>query len=145
MTTYTNLITVGSKLQYADSVSSFMMKRTLDFSVTGYTAADVIQLFHIPAKVFVAKVMWDVTTAEGGTFTFDIGDGGDVDGYIDGADGNAVGNGSSLIVLTEATPNTITGYSNGKYYSAADTLDLLVNNTVDAGVMTVKALCYDFS
>ena len=139
-------LTVGGSTGAASNLSGriFTHFKELDFATTGRTAADVLQLFDIPARSFVQMVVWEVVTAEGGTFTFDIGDGSDVDGYIDGANGNSVAKGNMSLALTEAAPNTVTGYSNGKFYSAADTLDLLINDTVDAAKIRVWVVVLDF-
>jgi hypothetical protein len=53
---------------------------------------------------------------------------------------NAVASYATSLVLTEAAPNTVTGYSNGKYYSAADTIDVVFVNEPDTLVMRVWAL-----
>ena len=139
-------LTIGGAIGAASNLSGriFTHYKELDFSLTSRSSADVLQLFDIPARSFVQFVAWEVVTAEGGTLTFDIGDGSDVDGYIDGADGDTVALGALALALTEATPNTVTGYSNGKFYSAADTLDLLINNDADAAKIRVWAVILDF-
>ena len=134
-----------SKISIAADGGMFILKYSLNFSETGRTAADTLQLFNIPAKTLVTHMQYDVITAEGGTFTFDLGDGADPDGFIDGANGNSVGNGVNTLTLVEAAPPTILGYGLGKYYSATDTLDILINDTVDTGVMVVRAICIDLS
>jgi hypothetical protein len=135
----------SGSLSYTKAGKHYVLEKTVDFSATSRLQNDVLQLFAIPAKTQVNKVQYDVTTAEGGTLTFDIGDGSDVDGFIDGANGNAVGSGVNTLALTEGAPNTVTGYSNGKYYSAADTIDLLVLNDADAAVVAVRVSCVDLS
>lgn len=126
---------------------------TLDFAAitaarsaagaTALGAADVIEALPIPAKTVVLRVGLDVTTAEGGTLTIDVGDGSDPDGYLDGVNANTVTSYSSALALTEGTPNTITGYSNGKYYSAADTIDVTTVNAADTAVVRLWALVAD--
>jgi hypothetical protein len=128
----------------------YRITKTVDFNANNEgganrSAADVLQLIDVPANTNVLAVGYVVETAEGGTLTFDLGDGDDVDGYVDGADGNAAGGGVSSLALTEGAPNTITGYSNGKYYSAADTIDMVVNNDADAAKITVVAFLMDLS
>jgi hypothetical protein len=49
------------------------------------------------------------------------------------------------LVLAEAAPNTVLGYSNGKYYAAADTIDIKTINAADAAVMRLWALVADCS
>ena len=131
----------------ANSGRIFTDMRELDFSVTGRTAADVLQLFDMPAGAFVQYVFYQVVVAEGGTFTFDIGvTGVDADGFVDGGNGNSVGyGGNAPFALTEAAPNTITGYGAGKLFTATDTIDLLINDTVDTGKLRVWVVWFDFN
>lgn len=112
---------------------------------TALTSADVIEAIPLPAKSLVLRVGLDVTTAEGGTLTIDVGDGTDPDGFLDGVDANTAASYCSTLALTEGAPNAITGYSNGKYYSAADTLDLKIVNAADVAVMRLWALVLDCS
>ena len=114
-------------------------------SLTALAGGDILTALHIPAKTMVLEVGLDVTTAEGGTLTIDVGDGTDPDGYLDGVAGNAVGSFSTSLVLTEAAPNTVLGLSNGKYYAAADTIDIKTVNAADAAVMRLWAVVADCS
>jgi hypothetical protein len=117
----------------------------LDFSATSRAANDVLQLFSV-ANCEVIHACINVTTAEGGTATADLGDGSDVDGFIDGADLDTVGLTRMSLALTEATPNTVTGYSSGKLYGATvDTIDLKVLNAVDAAICHVMVDVLDYS
>jgi hypothetical protein len=93
----------------------------------------------------VLEVGLDVTTAEGGTLTVDVGDGGDVDGFLDGVNANTAASYTTSLVLAEAAPNTVLGYSNGKYYSAADTIDIKTINAADTAVMRLWAIVADCS
>ena len=90
-----------------------------------------------------------MTTADGTASTIDIGHtGGDVDGYINGHDANAVGSACSVNnTLVEGTPNVFEpALGNGNYYATADTIDLLMLTAPqDASVMTVWAVCIDCS
>jgi hypothetical protein len=114
-------------------------------SLTALTSGDVLTAIALPAKSLVLRVGLDVTVAEGGTLTIDVGDGSDTDGYLDGVNANTVASYASALALTEAAPNTVTGYSGGKYYSAADTIDVLIVNAADVAVMRVWALVVDCS
>ena len=117
----------------------------IDFSDQAYASADVLQLINIPAETFVHRVKYKVETVEGGTLTFDIGDETDPNGFIAAANGNALGSGANVLALTEGTPNVVTGYSNGKYYSAADTLDMVINNAADVAKITGVVIMEDLS
>jgi len=113
---------------------------------TALASGDVLEVIPVPAKSLVMRVGYDVTTAEGATATFDLGDGSDTDGYLNDADLNAVGSGVMALTLASGTPNTVAGYSNGKYYSAADTIDVLLNNSsIDTAVVRIWALVADCS
>ena len=110
---------------------------------TALTSGDVLEVIQLPAKSYVMAVGLDVTTAEGGTLTIDIGDGSAADGYLDGVNANTVASYASTLALTEGAPNTVTGYSAGKYYAAADTIDVKTVNAADAAVMRLWALVAD--
>lgn len=127
---------VSVTLDWADITAS----RTAE-SQTAIGAGDGLAALVIPAKTRVLGVGLDVTTAEGGTLTIDVGDGSDADGWLDGVDGNAVASYYSTPVLTEGAPNTIVpAYGLGKYYSAEDNIDLITVNAADAAVMTLWAI-----
>ena len=108
-------------------------------------AGDGVPALAIPAKTIVLRVGADVTTAEGGTLTIDVGDGDDADGYLDGVNGNTIASYASALALAEGAPNTLVGYGAGKYYAAADTIDLITVNAADAAVVRVWALVADCS
>lgn len=114
-------------------------------SLTALGAADVIAALPIPAKTYVLQVGLDVTTAEGGTLTIDVGDGTDADGYLDGVNANTAASYATALVLAEGAPNTTTGYGEGKYYSAADTIDVTTVNAADVAVVRLWALVADCS
>ena len=118
-------------------------------SATALTSGDVIEAIPLPAKSLVMAVGLDVTTAEGGTLTIDVGDGTDPDGFLDGVNANTAASYQSgnNLTLTSGTPNAVEGtpyaYGLGKYYSAADTLDLKIVNAADVAVMRLWALVVD--
>lgn len=114
---------------------------------TALAASDILEVIPLPAKSLVMRVGMDVTTAEGATATLAIGDGSDDDGYLAATSINAVAGSSAAVALTEGTPNTFTTpYAVGKYYDAADTIDVkLGHNSIDAAVVRVWALVMDCS
>lgn len=122
----------------------FVIDKHIEFANDGtFPAADVLQLLDVKAGWYVAMVGVQVHTAEGAAATGDVGDATDPNGYIDAVDMNAVGfTASGPVALTEGAPNTVTGYSNGKLYTAADTIDLTLDDTVDAAVITVFAVVF---
>lgn len=95
---------------------------------------DVFELISIPAGAFVLSVAAKVTTVEGGTCTFDVGDAATVDGYLDGVDGNTAANVQSF------TADTTDAFGAGKLYTAADTIDLkLITGTAANLVVALSA------
>ena len=142
----------GINKVYLQEVDLDFTKITADrsaASLTALAASDSLQIMHVPAKTFVMCVGIDVTTADGTASTVDIGEtGGDVDGWINGHDCNAVGSACSTNnTLVEGTPNVFEpALGNGKYYSSADTIDMLfLTAAQDASVMRVWAVMDDCS
>ena len=107
-------------------------------------SGDTLQMLNIPEDGKVEKVVILMTTVEGGTLTVDVGDGSDTDGFLDGANLNAAATKINTLLLTEAAPNTVLGYSDGKLYAAADTIDMLFNNAADTVVFEIIAYCIRF-
>lgn len=130
-------LTVGSGIPALAEWREFIAEATFDASVQNLAQNDVAQLIAVPAKTLITGVFWEIETVEGASRNFAIGDGSDTDGYITTTTANSLATGASGLSLTEGTPNTITGYSNGKYYSAADTIDVLA---VTSGGLTACKL-----
>jgi hypothetical protein len=102
---------------------------------TALTGGDIIEAIPIPAKTSVLAVGLDVTTAEGGTLTVDVGDEDNADGYLDGVNANTV--------ASYATLDGATDYATGRYYAAADTIDVTIVNAADVAVMRLWAIVAD--
>lgn len=161
MVAYTDTIgfNKGSAAHMEHNPKMYLMQVDLDFaqittdraaaSLTALAATDSLAILQIPAKTLVVAVGIDVTTADGTASTVDLGEtGGDVDGWIDGHDCNAVGSACSMnSTLVEGTPNTYgPALGGGKYYGSADTIDMLfLTAPQDASVMRVWAVCIDCS
>lgn len=112
-------------------------------SATALASGDVVQAISLPAKSLVLHVGVDVLTAGTGSLTLDVGDGADADGYLDGVAADAVGSFASIHTLS--TGATV-GLSAGKYYTAADTIDVtLVGYVPGALKCRVWALVVDAS
>jgi len=149
MPTYTDSLGFqkGTTATYPDKGTNATTMVSIDLDMAAITAArsvagataladgDVLEVIRIPAKTSVLAVGLDVTKAEGGTCTIDVGDGDDPDGYLDGVNANTV--------ASYATLDGSTGYATGRYYAAADTIDVLFVNAADAAVMRVWALLVD--
>jgi hypothetical protein len=98
--------------------------------------SDAFPLVSIPAGAFVLAVTHKVTTAEGATCTYSIGDTTTPAGYVAASAGlgnDTATNGSSFNATTTPT------YGVGKYYAAANTVDLtLVSGTATKVVVKVS-------
>lgn len=105
--------------------------------LTALTSADILEVIQVPAQTLVTHVALEVTTAEGGTLTVDVGDGDNPDGYIDGVNANA-----AAAYITVAGTDA---YEQGRFYTAADTIDIVLNNAADAAVMKLTAVMVDCS
>lgn len=110
----------------------FVIEKEFDCSETNLVAGDTYQALHIPANTLITDVVVEVVTAEGGTGTIDVGDGADPDGWCDGTNVN-----SATTTLGAGALKA------GKVYPSVDTLDVLVNNALDAAVFKVKAVCFN--
>tara|TARA_R110000868_G_scaffold334406_2_gene595132 strand:- start:3181 stop:3660 length:480 start_codon:yes stop_codon:yes gene_type:complete len=138
-----------------------LLERTMDFAeiaayragagLTALAAGDVYESISFNAKTFVLAVGVDVTRAGTTGLTLDVGDGTDPDGYLDGVSGAAVGSfqsGSNLTLntSTNVVVGTAYAYSLGKYYTAADTIDLTLVGQVPGNLICrLWALVADFS
>ena len=159
MATYTDSLgfNKGTAAAYPDNGTRAVVKLAVELDFAAITAArtaagatalaggDVLEVLRLPAKTQVLAVGLDVTTAEGGTLTIDVGDGDDPDGYLDGVNANTIaGYSSSQVTLVEGAPNTLSpALPWGKYYASADTIDVKIVNAADTAVMTVWALVVD--
>jgi len=111
------------------------------FDATKRTLAqnDVVELIDIAAGETVMKCDVNVLTADANAGTAEVGDGSDTNGFVEAFNDAATGVTLGKIVLTEAAPPTMNGYTNGgKYYSAADTIDLKALGA--SGITTGKIL-----
>lgn len=106
--------------------------------LTALTAGDVLEVIRVPANTLVTNVALNVTTAEGGTLTIDVGDGTDPDGYLDGVNAN-----TAAAYITDA--GGAAALAHGKFYTAEDTIDVVTVNAADTAVMTLTAVMVDCS
>lgn len=146
MTTYT-AYTDGSTVVKSGAARSIPIGGVLtilenDFDATRKNLAqnDVMELISIPAKTLVLATQWEVLVVEGASRNFAIGDGSSTTALLASTSANSATSGTTL-ALTEGTPNTAT-----RYYTAADTVDLLA---VTSGGLTtckvrIKLVCVCF-
>lgn len=148
MATY-NSTKGDTALCYTDLNKVYLVKETINIqteatalTTAGYfAAADIIQVFDIPANTWVIGAGLNVTTAEGAVMTFDLGDDTTADGFVDGANANS----TSTNTGAEAGEAYGCLTSLGKLYTATDTLDLTIATlgaqTSHACVVDVWMLC----
>ena len=115
--------------------------RRLNFSATNAGAADVVQALNVEKGTYVHQVYLRVVTAEGGVATVDGGDGANPDGWLDGIDVNAAAD-TVYKATTNAGTDEAFGKAHGKLYTADDTIDLIINNALDAAVLDIIAIGY---
>ena len=120
----------GNTSPQTDAMPGGMMAAMIDTAVQNLAADDVWEAITVPAGSIVVAAGAVILTAEGGTLTIDLGDGDDIDGYLDGSNGNSAGASYSSI-------NGTTAYSGGRYYSSEDTIDLVAKNAADAAKIVV--------
>jgi len=115
--------------QYVEDLSTRVVaiQNTLDFDKTNVSAADVVECLKIPADMLVTNVSTYVITADGETCTATLGDGDGAAEWKDSINLNSTG-GYYAVSGTD-------DYSEGKYYSANDTIDLTMgHDTEDAKI-----------
>lgn len=115
----------GVELAWTGNRGISVQQLTIDFSKTPASSAEVLAAFIVPKNTWVMKIAWECVRAEGSAATVNIGDGATPAGYASAFSVNALAAGSNQLTLTEGTPNTITGFSNGKFYTATDTIDVI--------------------
>lgn len=124
-----------------------------EFGLTAFGAADVLKIVNVAADTLVLAAYAKVTTVSTVLADFDLGDGDNTDGYIDGATAASLGwnagaatQGSSLLVDTAPTTAFSLPVGGGKLYTAADTVDLKLNTASAAdGVIRIVLICMDLS
>jgi len=143
-TTYDKTVGGTAELNVTEAGYYFTLRRkyNTDSDADGnVVSGDTLSLLNIPADTFVERIAIIVETIEDGTLTVDVGDGSGAAGFLDDANMESLDTKITTLALTEATPNTVTGYTNGKLYTAADTIDMLFNNAADTVKFEIVALC----
>lgn len=141
--TVNKVISTGTQLSARDLNKGFVLENTIDTSVDNVGAGDTAAMIFVPAGTFVDKVVAVVDTAEGGTLTFDVGSLDaelatiNLDGFIDGANGNAIGG------TISGDAATAEAYANGLYFGTDGYIGITCVNAADAAVISVSALAYD--
>ena len=114
----------------------YWVENTIDNSLFDPAANDIVQCLNIPAETFVINAGIEVLTATSNSVTLDVGDGGDVDRFVDGLDSTSTGHGAQVANASNV----------GHVYGTADTLDVKVLGAQDtAGKIRVWAIMCDVS
>ena len=110
-------------------------------------AADVIQAITVKAGEMVCSVSAKIITACSAAMTATIGDGDDPDGYVTSVALNGTaGTVTSTVGALLQGGTTPFAISQGKVYSAADTIDLVLGGTAaNNGVVEVRVLCRNWN
>ena len=119
-----------------DADAKWYQSSELDLTST----AGVYQVFSVPAGAYVLGVKILVTSAiTAGSADIDVGDGDNADGFIDGW--ACAAGGAALGSIVDGVASTATaGISTGKYYAAADTIDVDINTVASAGKIKLLVL-----
>lgn len=96
----------------------FKSENFIDFSTRNAAIGDVVQAIKVPANCHVSRVYWYVVSGQASVANVTIGDGADADGFESAADMTTTGNNGSTVVAD--------GYGYGKFYTAADTIDITI-------------------
>ena len=122
----------------ANGRTPYLVENTIDFSVSGFQPAanDIVQALDIPAESMVINAGLEVLTVSPSGVTLDLGDGGDVDRFVDGHDSTATG----------FAANVINASNIGHVYGSADTIDIKVIGAQDTSAkVRVFAVVCDIS
>ena len=120
-----------------EEIPRIAISNELDLTST----AGVYPVIHIPKGTYVTKVQILVTAAiTAGSMDIDIGDGDDADRFADAwaAATGALALGSIIDCPCGGVDGR--GVTSGRYYVAADTIDIDINTVASAG--SVRLLCH---
>ena len=113
------------------TVEGHWEKKSIDYTYTNATTP----VIDVPADCYVDKVVLVITTPfAGGVPSIDVGDGDNPDGWIDTVD---VTEGTAGAYVGDET--TTAAYCLGKYYDAADTIDVVFAAGTTSGAGYVLA------
>lgn len=102
----------------------------IDFAVNNGTSGDVWQIMTIPKNMWIKDVLVYNTTAEGGAGTLDVVVTGGTT-FINDFDVNSAGG------MDRYMNPTTTAAQTGQLYVAEDTLDILLNASLDAAKVRI--------
>jgi hypothetical protein len=123
--TITNMTSTATSAVYRGP-ATYVAKATVNFATRGAVTSDVVQIISVPAGSTVLALCYEITTASAVDTTVDIGD----------------GDSATLYASNASLTNDIcaVGYSAGKIYDAADTIDMTMDGSPTNGIIDVWAL-----
>ncbi len=138
----TTLVSDHNKPQFV------MLQRTRDFAPAAntITSGDVLQMIDVPATFLALGVLVEVQTKEWTTSTpVQVGDGASTDGWLTTAQCNFNTISTTLSQIDPFTRDSTTvqtvvsefGSAGGKFYSAADTIDIIPQASLDAAKVRI--------
>ena len=139
--------TSGIPNRFAGRVA--VIERYFDFAViaaersaasqAALASGDIIQAIDVPADSHVLLCTLKVIKAEGAAANVGVGDGAGTSGYMAAVDLNATG-----VSTSAATAANSVAVGGGKYYTVADTIDLILNsNSIDVAQILLTAVVID--
>lgn len=134
---YDRPVAIYEKIRRIDMAEAYAKKGS------NLAAADVIKAVTVKAGEMVIGCSAKIITACSAAMTATIGDGDDPDGYVTSVSLNGtagtVTSTTGALLQSGTTPYAIT---QGKVYSAEDTIDLVLGGTAaNNGVVEVRVLC----
>lgn len=134
---YDRPVAIYEKIRRIDMAEAFAKKGS------NLAATDVIKAITVKAGEMVIGCSAKIITACSAAMTATIGDGDDPDGYVTSVSLNGtagtVTSTTGALLQSGASPYAIT---QGKVYSAEDTIDLVLGGTAaNNGVVEVRVLC----
>ena len=134
---YDRPVAIYEKIRRIDMAEAFAKKGS------NLAATDVIKAVTVKAGEMVIGCSAKIITACSAAMTATIGDGDDADGYVTSVSLNGtagtVTSTTGALLQSGTTPFAIT---QGKVYSAEDTIDLVLGGTAaNNGVVEVRVLC----
>lgn len=145
--TVTSGVPDTTAIPLGSSTKAYVIKKTFDFTASALVENDVVQLIPIPDNTLVKQVTVEmITPAVGTTLTVDVGDGAGVDSWDANIDGKAAAD--TLTHSAIGTDAYAVAASRGKFYSTADTIDMVwdVATDITAGPkFTIYVSCEDYN
>ena len=138
---YDRPVAIYEKIRRIDMAEAYAKKGS------NLAATDVIKAVTVKAGEMVCSVSAKIITACSAAMTATIGDGDDPDGYVTSVSLNGTaGTVTSTVGALLQSGSTTYAITQGKVYSADDTIDLVLGGTAaNNGVVEVRVLCRNWN